>query len=116
MLRSSASPFFRGGLCLIFFALILMVIQPSGLIYTNIRLPLTKNLQNTPVPILEPPTGRVLEVKEPFTGFGFYARVDSNAVGDIAKKNGMETVYFADQEIFSILGVWTTTRTIVYGK
>lgn len=92
------------------------MVTPRGYIYTNIKLPLTKNLNHTPAPTPEPPTGRVLEIKEPFSGFGFYARVDSNAIGDIARKNGLETLYFADQEIFSILGVWTTMRTILYGE
>jgi len=91
-------------------------IQPTGWIYTHVRFPLTENLDRTPVPTGAPPSGRVLEVKEPFSGFGIYARVDSNAIGDIARENGMHTLYFADQEIFSILGVWTTTRTVLYGE
>ena len=121
MFRSSGTTTVRWGLqLLLLLSLIGLMgcgmITPSGYIYTNIKLPLTKNLNHTPVPTPDAPTGRVLEVKEPFSGFGFYARVDSNAIGDIAKKSGMETLYFADQEIFSILGVWTTTRTILYGE
>lgn len=91
-------------------------IKPVGLIYTNIKLPLTKNLHHTPVPAVKPPTDRVLEIKEPFSGFDIYVEVGSNAIGDIAKANGMENLYFADQEIFSVLGVWTTTRTFLYGE
>jgi len=90
--------------------------RPVGLIYTNMRLPLTRNLHNTPVPKTHPTSGRVLEIKEPFSGFGLYARVDSNAIGDIARKNGMQTVYFADRQIFSILGIWSTKKTILYGE
>jgi hypothetical protein len=91
-------------------------VRPIGLIYTNIRLPLTTDLHNTPVPVLKPGSGRTVEIKEPFTGYGFYARVDSNAIGDIARKNGLHRLYFADQQIFSILGIYTTQRTILYGE
>lgn len=91
-------------------------IGPMGLIYTNIRLPLTRNLQDTPIPKSNPTIGRVLEIKEPFSGFGIYARVDSNAIGDIARKSGMQRLYFADRQIFSILGIWSTNKTILYGE
>ena len=91
-------------------------VQPFGIIYTNIRVPLTENLRHTPMPSNPPSNGRTLEIKEPFTGFGLYARVDSNAIGDIARQNGMQTLYFADQQRFSILGIWTTVKTILYGE
>ncbi|MCJ8501617.1 TRL-like family protein [Desulfatitalea alkaliphila] len=90
--------------------------RPSGMIYTNVRFPLTTDLDRTPLPAKAPPDGRVIEVKEPFSGVGIQARVHSNAIGDIAKAHGLETLYFADQEIFSILGVWTTRKTILYGE
>ncbi len=91
-------------------------IRPVGIIYTNIRLPLTVDLHNTPVPVNSPSDGRTLEIREPITGVGLYAKVDSNAIGDIAHNNGMKTLYFADQEQFSILGIWTTVKTILYGE
>lgn len=91
-------------------------VRPFGLIYTNTRYPLTENLHNTPAPANPPSNGRTLEIKEPITGLGLYARVDSNAIGDIAQQNGMHTLYFADQQIFSILGIWTTVKTILYGE
>jgi len=28
----------------------------------------------------------------------------------------MQTLYFADQQRFSILGVWTTVKTMLYGE
>lgn len=90
--------------------------RPIGIIYTNIRVPLTANLDHTPVPVNPPNDGRTLEIKEPITGVGLYAQVDSNAIGDIARKNGMETLYFADQHYFSILGIWTTVKTVLYGE
>ncbi|MFZ1984892.1 MAG: hypothetical protein WAU91_10795, partial [Desulfatitalea sp.] len=51
--------------------------RPFGLIYTNTRYPLTENLHNTPMPANPPSNGRTLEIKEPITGLGLYARVDS---------------------------------------
>ena len=91
-------------------------VQPFGIIYTNIRVPLTENLHHTLMPSNPPTDGRTLEIKEPFTGFGLYVRVDSHAIGDIARQNGIQTLYFADQQRFSLLGIWTTVKTILYGE
>jgi len=41
---------------------------------------------------------------------------DSNAIGDIAKQNGIETVYFADLETMSILIIWNQYTVHVYGQ
>ncbi len=86
-----------------------------GIIYTHVKLPLTEDVHNTIVPDHQPPSGKILEIREPVTGAGFYARVNSNAIGDIAKNNGIEKLYFADQEIFSVLGIWTTNKVHLYG-
>jgi hypothetical protein len=117
--KPESGPFSRWICLFMIFACLVLVacgIRPHGLIYTNIRLPLTEDLDHTPVPQFDPGSARILEIKEPFTGLGIYARVHSNAIGDIARENGMQTLYFADQEIFSILGVWKTHRTLLYGK
>jgi len=87
-----------------------------GLVYTNVKLPLTKDLRAAPMPADPPGSDRVIEIKEPFTGLGMYARVNSNALGDIARQNGMTQLDFADQEVFSILGVWKTHRVILHGE
>jgi hypothetical protein len=86
-----------------------------GLVYTNVKMPFTQNLNATPVPTAPPASDRIVEIKEPFTGLGLYARVSVNAIGEIALQNGVETLYFADQEVFSILGVWKTHRVFLYG-
>jgi hypothetical protein len=86
-----------------------------GLVYTDVKLPFTQNLNATPVPTAPPASDRIVEIKEPFTGLGLYARVSVNAIGEIALQNGVETLYFADQEVFSILGVWKTHRVFLYG-
>jgi hypothetical protein len=87
-----------------------------GLVYTDVKLPLTRDLHATPVPSVPPRSKRVIEIREPVTGLGLYARVDSNAIGDIARQNHLKRLYFADQEVFSILGIWKTHRVILYGE
>jgi hypothetical protein len=42
-------------------------------------------------------------------------RWSSNAIGDIAKRSGIETICFADLETTSIMGVWNRYRIHVYG-
>jgi|GEM_PF-1344029 len=87
-----------------------------GLVYTNVKLPLTSDLRATPLPAHPPGSDRVIEIKEPLSGLGLYARVNSNALGDIARKNGVDPLYFADQEVFGILGIWKTRRVFLYGE
>lgn len=86
-----------------------------GLAYTNVKLPLTLDLKETPVPLRPPDSDRIIEIKEPITGLGIYTRVSSNAIGEIARQHGVAILYFADQEVFSILGVWKTNRVFLYG-
>ncbi len=90
--------------------------RPRGIIYTNLKLPLTRDLHGAPNPEDKPTSGRTLEIKEPISGLGLYVEVDSNAIGDIARQHGMQTLYWADHQYFSILGVWTTDRTILFGE
>ena len=87
-----------------------------GLVYTRVKLPLTRDLKAAPMPAQPPGSKHTIEIKEPFTGFGMYARVNSNALGDIARQNGMTHLYFADQEVFSILGIYKTHRVILHGE
>ncbi len=86
-----------------------------GVLYTSVRLPLTKDLNETPV-VKKNATSKVIKIKEPLSGYGIYAEVNSNAIGEIASRHGFNRVYFADQELFSILGIWTTTNIIIYGE
>jgi hypothetical protein len=88
----------------------------KGLIYTRVKIPLTKNLNNTPVAAPSGIGGNIVIIKEPFTGYGIYTEIYSNAIGDIAKKNGLRKVHFADQEIYSILGIWTSSTVYVHGE
>lgn len=89
----------------------------TGLIYTKIKIPFSKKLNRTPNELVIDAQGTVTRLQEPFSGYGVYAEFDSNAIGDIARKNGLKTVYFADHESFSVLlGIWRYDRIIVYGE
>jgi hypothetical protein len=86
-----------------------------GLIYTHIKYPLTWDLHNTPMPQSSPKDAKIIEIREPISGLGINARLNANAIGEIARANGIKTLYFADQERFSILGIWTFHKVILYG-
>ena len=87
-----------------------------GFIYTNVTYPLTWDLDATPVPQEVPRDAKIIEVREPFSGLGINARLNANAIGEIARTHGLKTLYFADQERFSILGIWTSHKVILYGR
>ena len=87
----------------------------KGYVFKFVRVPLTINLDNTPATIFQS-NGKIIKIEEPFSGCGFYAEFKSNAIGDIAKKHGMKKVYFADLEIFSILGIFEYKKVHIYGE
>jgi hypothetical protein len=85
-------------------------IVPTGGIYTHITTPLDIDLSQTP----RAETVKTGDIKH----IQYYGDIswDSNAIGEIAKQSGLETVYFADLETFSILGIWNQYKVHVYGK
>lgn len=87
-----------------------------GPVFTWVKIPMTTDLNRTPVLLEERQYGSILHIEEPFSGYGMYAEIDTNGVGAIARKHGLKTIYFADREIFSILGVWRTETVHVYGE
>ena len=87
----------------------------TGMVFTHIRVPLSEDLVNSPA-IVDHTRGMIVQVKEPVSGYGFYAEWNSNAIGDVAKRSGLKKVYFADMEIFSVLGIWTYRKVYVYGE
>lgn len=87
----------------------------SGLLYSNKRTPLTRNLRGTP---LGTKIGEmsVKELREIFTGVDLRAQWSSNAIGDIAQQFGMKEIYFADINTLSILaGIWKEETVRVMG-
>lgn len=81
-----------------------------GVVYTHITEPLVTNFQETPVGS----RGESSDVRS----FRYYVEVDwnENAIGQIAKDNGLEEVYYADLETLSVLGIWTQRWVNVVGK
>ena len=86
-----------------------------GLVYTKLKMPLSRDLNLSPLKE-NAGIGKVVKIKEPVSGYGIYAELNSNAIGEIAKKHGISKVFFADRELFSLLGIWTTEKVIIYGE
>ncbi len=81
-----------------------------GLIYTNKVEPLTTDFHATP--------RGTMTRKGDIKSVRYYVEVqwDKNAIGAIAKRSGMDEVYYADLETFSILGYFTQRWVRVYGR
>ena len=85
----------------------------SGILYTHTWEPLSLDMHKTPV-ISTTGEGDVKHLQIPFTYLSVAS--DSNAIGDIAKKNGLKELYFADLETVRILSIWNRYWVHVYGK
>lgn len=93
-------------------------VEPSppvgGFLYTDVSFPLTENHRGEP---LTPPLGKgdVKSIHYPLSA----VRVswDSNAIGEIAKQNGIEKIYFADMHVFSVFfGLWNQYEVRIVGE
>jgi len=87
----------------------------SGYLVTYIQTPYTIDLNNTPV-MPQCGEGSILRIREPFSGYGIYTELNTNAVADIAREHGLETVYFADLRTFSLFNIWRSQTLTLYGK
>jgi len=82
----------------------------------SIAKPYTTDLHNTKITDMEG-FGTIFHIQEPISGYNIYIEFNSNAIGDIAKKHGLTKVYFADIEIFEVLGgIWQHKRLHIYGE
>ena len=86
-------------------------LRPRGLIYNHTTVPLTVNFNKTPVSAERPQHGNVKHFRYSYVDI----RWDENGIGRIAKQHGIETIYYADKEVLSILGIWTQTYIHIYG-
>ena len=95
--------------------LMLFLLLP-GCLYVHTVQPLTLDMDRTPIVAAER-TGSLKLITYPPLG-GNYRLVawDSAAIGDIARKQGLKEVYFADLETLSILRIWNEYTVHVYGK
>jgi len=89
----------------------MMVPQTPGFIYTHTWQPLTVDMGHTMVG----PTSGAGDIKHIALNMPLVAW-DSAAIGDIARKQGMKELSFADLETFSILRVWNKYTVHVYGN
>jgi hypothetical protein len=92
-----------------------VVLQVSGcgmgIIYTHTVHLLTLDMDRTPLV----PTSNEGDIKHiQLRGIG--VAWDSTAIGDIARKHGMNELYFADLETLSVLSIWHQHTLHVYGK
>ena len=85
--------------------------QTPGLIYTHTWQPLTDDMHRTAVGSASG-AGDVKHLALCMASVAW----DSAAIGDIAKKQGLKELYFADLESFSILSIWNRYTVHVYGK
>jgi hypothetical protein len=85
----------------------------SGYIYTHTVRPLTTDLHDTPV--VPGPGVRSSLVQVRYSNY-IDVRVGNNGIGEIARQNGIARVYYADIEVFRILGIFTQTYVRIYGE
>lgn len=85
----------------------------TGIIYTHTYQPLTLDMHKTPM-VTNSSEGDIKHLSIPFTYLSVAS--DSNAIGDIARKNGLKELYFADLETRSFFTIWNQYWVHVYGK
>jgi hypothetical protein len=86
-------------------------VKGMGLIYSHTREPLMLNANATNVDGGKRSKGSVLELQIQTLRVTW----SENAIGEIAKATGIDTVYYADLEELRILGIWATHTVHIYG-
>ncbi len=88
----------------------------SGL-YSHTVEPLTINPNPTEVrESLKKAEGSIMQVSDPLSS-ALSIRLGKNGLADVAKKHGMETIYYADIERWNILfGLWSSDVVHIYGR
>jgi hypothetical protein len=84
-----------------------------GGLYSHTVVPLTFNRDATEVAkSWSQARGEIEQIQ-----FYVTVQVGENGIGDVAKKHGIETVYYADQETRTVLfGIWREDIIHVYGR
>jgi hypothetical protein len=86
-----------------------------GLLYTDTVQPLCKDARGT-ILGTKKGSGNSKKIEIPTTRIDLSAEWDSRAIGDIAKKHGITTVYSCDSRRRSyVLGLWRSDEVIIYG-
>ena len=98
-------------------------------LYTHTRQPLTLDMNRTSV-VSASGQGDIKHIELIWAGLAWNSAAlggpleldwagvswDSAGIGDIARKQGLKEMYFADLEIFSILNIWNQNTVHVYGQ
>jgi hypothetical protein len=88
------------------------VLFNNGL-YSHVVKPLTFNRQ--PTEMLNDMEARKGDIKQ--VQYQVSIRIGTNGIGEVAKKHGIETVYYADIETRSYLfGIWQQEILHIYGR
>lgn len=91
-------------------------IIPRGLLYTDTIQPLCRDARGTGLGT-KVASLATKAVEIPTTKIDLSAEWSSRAIGDIATRNGMTTVYGCDlRREYYVLGVWRRDEVIVYGE
>lgn len=83
----------------------------TGIIYTHTYRPLTLDMNHTPV-VATSHEGDIKHIQVWVVGVAW----DRAGLGEIAKKHGMEELYYADLETLRVLTVWNRYTVHLYGK
>lgn len=88
----------------------MLCLMLSGCLYSHTVQPLMTNFSSTPTGE-ERSSGDIKAV-------AFYVSVewDENGIGTIAKKHGIEEIYYADIETTRVLRYWKRERIHIYGR
>ncbi|MBI3818566.1 MAG: hypothetical protein HY286_07750 [Planctomycetes bacterium] len=87
----------------------------SGILYSDVTRPMTTNMRNSPIGTKFSDLDSK-ELHDPFIT-GVRVQWDSNAIGDVMKRNGIDRAHYADLRVRSILfGIWTQQFVKVAGE
>jgi hypothetical protein len=87
-----------------------------GFLYTDVVYPLTPNMQMTPA---RGDTAQAANygVRIPFTRVPLSAQWSTDALGEAAKAQGIQEIYYADIQRFRVLGgLWQDSSLRIVGK
>jgi hypothetical protein len=88
----------------------------SGCLYVHTVDPLTTDMHQTPTGTVEKTGTAEVIAFPPFLGSYPLIAWGKAAIGEVAKKEAMTEVYYADVETFSILRIYNRYTVHVYGK
>lgn len=84
-----------------------------GLLYTHTVRPLSRHRDPVSVAPMGAASGNMKQIQLQYVSIQW----DDNAIGEIAKKGGIETIHYADLETRSyLLGLWTRHTVRVHGS